>query len=173
MTLESKDLEGTETAISGGRTPLEMEVGKKYRLVLRGMGSYEGGQKKDFDTGELTDEKLRNAALVVCNPDDAEEVYVVSAVVDSVMGKSILSMGEKLEGVYFLKGEHLNAVGYLGMEEVKSSDKYEKGYKKLYWDPEMKGKKVVYMPGDLPAETVGAEQRESMDVEEEGKAVEM
>ena len=173
MTLEEKELDGTETAISGGRTPLEMEVGKKYRLALRGLGSYEGGQKKDFATDELTGEKLRNAALVVCNPDDAEEVYVVSAVVDSVMGKSILSMGEKKEGVYFLKGEHLNAIGYLGMEEVKTSDKYDKGYKKMFWDPEMKKGKVVYMPGDLPAETVGSEQRESMDVEGDGGPVEM
>lgn len=172
MVLEKVELTGEETAVAGGRTPLEMEPGQKYKLTLRGMGVYEGGQKKDFKTDELLDEKIRNAAIIVCNPADAEEVYTVSAPVDSVMGKSILNMGEKAEGVFYLKGELLNMVGYLGMEEVKTNEKYEKGYKKLFWDPEMKGKKVLYMEGELPAETVGVEQRD-MDVEEEGKDVEM
>lgn len=175
MSLEEKDLDGTETAIAGGRNPLEMVAGKKFRVVLRGAGVFEGGQKKDFDTGELMDEKIRNAALVVCNPEDVEEVYTVSGPVESVMGASILNMQEKDEnGVLRLKGDMLNAVGYLGMEEVKTKKEYNKGYKKLFWDPE-KDKKgnVVKMKGDLPAETVGAEQRESTEVEEEGEDVVM
>ena len=173
MTLEKVELTGEETALAGGRTPLEMEPGQKYKLAMRGMGVYDGGQKKDFTTGELLDEKIRNAALVVCNPADAEEIYTVSAPVDSVMGKSILNLGEKADGVFYLKETLLNMVGYLGMDEVKTDEKYEHGYKKLFWDPEMKGKKVVYMEGNLPAETVGADQRGDMEVEEEGKAVEM
>ena len=73
MTIVSKEMDGNEKAISGGRTPLEMVPGMKYKVVLRGLGEYEGGQKKNFETDELMDEKIRNAALIVCSPEDAEE----------------------------------------------------------------------------------------------------
>ncbi len=174
MVLEKKELDGSETAIAGGRNPLEMEEGSKYKLALRGMGVYEGGDEKNFETEEMTGRKIENAALIVCNPEDAEELYVVSATTKSVMGKSILNMGEKVDGVYFLKGDLLNAIGYLGMEVVKTKDEYEKGFKKLYWNAEMDKKgKVMYMKEDLLAETVGASQRESMEVEGEEGEVEM
>jgi len=173
MVLEKKDLDGSETAVTAGREPLEMEDKVKYRVALRGAGTYEGGQKKDFQTEELMDEKIKNASLVVCNPDDVEEVYVVSAPVDSVLGKSILSMQHKDEnGVQWLNPVLLNAVGDLGVEEVKTKESYNKGYKKMYWNQEVKKGKPVYLKGELPAETVGAEQKGSMDVEgEEGEVV--
>ena len=173
MTLEKVELTGEETAVAGGRTPLEMEAGQKYKLTLRGLGAYEGGAEKDFETGEMTGRKIENAALIVCNPADAEEVYVVSATVKSVMGKSILNMAEKVDGVFFLKHDLLNAIGYLGMEEVKTDESYNKGFKKLYWNADMKKGKVVYMKGDMPAETVGASQRDTMEVEGEEGEVEM
>ena len=171
MGLERKDLDGSESQISGGRTPLELEPGEKVKVGLRGLGTYEGGQKKDFDTQELTDEKIVNAALIVCNPGDAEEEYVVSSPIESVMGAAILNFGQKNDdGVYYLKEELLNAIGWLGVKEVKTKEEYEHGYKQLYWDAETtKGGKVKVMK-DAPegASLVGAAQRgDDEDVTEE------
>ena len=173
MGLERKDLDGTESQISGGRTPLELEPGEKAKVVLRGLGTYEGGQKKDFKKDELTDEKIVNAALVVCNPEDAEEEYIVSSPIESVMGAAILNLGQKdEEGVYYLKAELLNIIGWIGMKEVKTKDEYEHGYKQLYWDPETTKAGNVKLMKDAPegASLLGAVQRGDDEdiVEEEG-----
>jgi len=173
MGLERKELDGSESQISGGRTPLELENGEKVRVAMRGLGVYKGGQKKDFKTDELLDEKIINAALVVCDPDDAEEEYVMSAPTESVMGTAILNFGQKNDdGIYYLKEELLNVIGWLGMKEVKTKEEYEHGYKQLYWNAEEgKGGKIKMMKGAPEgASLVGADQRgdEEDIVEEEG-----
>jgi hypothetical protein len=171
MVLERKDLDGTESQISGGRTPLELEPGEKVKVVVRGLGTYEGGQKKDFERQELMDEKIVNAALIVCNPEDAEEEYIVSSPIESVMGTAILNFGQKNdEGVYYLKEELLNVIGWLGVKEVKTKEEYEHGYKQLYWDAEETAKGKVKVMKDAPegASLVGADQRgDDEDVTEE------
>lgn len=173
MTIESKEMDGQEKAISGGRTPLEMVPGMKYKVVLRGLGVYEGGQKKNFETEELMDEKIRNAALIVCSPEDAEEEYVVSFPVDSVAGKAILNNAQRDdEGVHFLKEELLNVIGYLGSKEVKTKEEYEHGYIQLFFDPETKANGDYKLAKGMPegASLVGTDQRQDEEdaVEEEG-----
>jgi hypothetical protein len=173
MTIESKEMDGNEKALSGGRTPLPMEVGTKYKIVLRGLGVYEGGQKKNFETDELTDEKIRNAALIVCSPGDAEEEYVVSFPVDSVAGKAILNYAQKdNEGVNSLKAELLNVIGFLGSKEIKTKEEYDHGYTQLFFDPETKANGDYKLAKGMPegASLVGTEQRQDEEdvVEEEG-----
>jgi len=166
MGLERKDLDGSESQISGGRTPLELEPGEKVRVVLRGLGTYEGGQKKDFETEELTDEKIVNAALIVCNPEDVEDDYIMSSPTESVMGTAILNFGQKNpDGIYFLKEELLNVIGWLGVKEVKTKEEYTHGYKQLYWDAEETAKGKVKLMKNAPegASLVGADQREDGD----------
>jgi len=171
--LENKELDGTETAVSGGRTPLDIADGTKVRVALRGMGMYEGGFKKDFVKDVVTEDKIKNAALIVCSPDDVEEEYVMSSPVDSVMGKSILAFGERDgEGVFWLKEENKNVVGWVGVKESDPKEGREHGYKQLFFDHEVdkKGKNVV-MKGDLEPALVGAEQRTTVDSSPEGEVV--
>jgi len=160
--LEKKEMDGSETKVSGGREPLELISGEKYYVAIRGLGVYFGGAKKDFDTGELIEgEKIENAALVVCNPKDAEEEYIVSAPVDSVMGKGILTLGKREDEVWWLRDDLVNVVGWLGMQEVKTKEEYEYGYKQLFFDADMKKDGTMKKMKNAPAgfSLVGADQR--------------
>lgn len=187
MVLEKKDMDGSETVMrGGGRSVLELDVNDKVRVALRGGGTYKGGDARDFKTeGHPVIEgvKLENAEIVVCNPDDPGEIYAMSGLIapeGTTWGRSILALLDRVDGVFCLdnkfgKEEYalLNAIGYVGKTEEDSGKGYDNTMKFLTWDPDMKRGKVMYMEGDLPAETVGREQRDSMEVEEEGKDVEI
>lgn len=187
MTLEKKEMDGSETAMRGAARPvLELEVGQKVRVAMRGGGTYKGGDARDFKKEGhplIEGVKLENAEIVVCNPDDPGEIYVMSGLIapeGTTWGRSILGLLRPVEGVFCLdskfgKDEYdlLNAIGYVGKTEEDTGKGYENTMKFLTWDVEMKKGKVVYMPGDLAPETVGAAQREDMDVEEGKEAVEM
>lgn len=185
--LEKKEMDGSETAMRGGGRPvLELEVGQKVRVALRGGGTYAGGPAKDFtQDGDPVIEGvfLENAEIVMCNPDDPGDIYVLSGNIapqGTTFGRSILGFLERVDGIYCLmskfgKDEYdlLNAIGYVGKIDQESKKGYENRMEFLTWDVEKKKGKVVYLKEDLPAETVGAAQREDMEVEEEGKEVVM
>jgi len=173
MGLDVVEMDGTEKAVRGGRPPLVMEPGKKYSVVLRGMGVFIGGPKKDFKSGEHLDEKIVNAELVVCSPNDYKEEYAVSFTTDSVAGKAILNFGQKDdEGTWWLKQEMLNVVGYLGSKEIKTKEEYDRGYTQLFFNAELKKNGDVKLAKGMPegASLVGAAQRgvDEDEVEEEG-----
>ena len=188
MVLEKVGMDGSETTMKGGARPvLDLEVGQKVKVALRGGGCYKGGDARDFKKeGHPVMEgvKLENAEIVVCNPDDPGDIYVMSGLIapeGTTWGRSILALLERDEGVFrldskFGKDEYnlLNAIGYVGKIEEDSGKGYDNTMKFLTWDAETDKKgKVKYMAGDLPAETVGASQGGDMEVEEEGKDVEM
>lgn len=167
MGLEEKKATGEEKRVAGGRTPLEMEVGKTYLVALRGGGVYGDTDAKDFRTDKVMEGvKLRNALIVVCNPEDSEEIYTISSVIEpkaTTLGTDVLSFLHKVKGEYWLKDELLNAIGDIGMVE-QSKEGREKPMQFLTWDPKMKKGKQVYLEGDLPAETVGSAQRGDVEV---------
>lgn len=171
MKIEGKKVDGEEKRIAGGRTPFEMVVGEKYEVVLRGGGVHGNTDAKDFKTGKVMEGvKLRNALIVVCNPEDPEEIYTISSVIEpkpTTLGTDILSFLHKVDGQWWLKDGLLNTIGDLGMVE-----QFKEGFNKpmqfLTWDPKLdKDDMPVKLEGDLPAETVGAGQKEGVEVEPE------
>ena len=175
MALKEMDMDGTEKQVSGGRTPLELTVGKKVEVALRGGGKYKTVDATDFSTGEtMVGVKLENAEIIVCNPDDPSEIYALSGNIapnGTTYGRSILALLERRDDAFWLKDGLLNKIGYLGKVDKESKKKVENKMEFLTWDPEVDKKgKEIFLKGDLPLETVGADQISSAGVEEGGEA---
>ena len=160
--LKTKKLKGDEKQVSAGRTPIPLKVGEKVEVVIRGGGVYEGGKAIDLEryreSGEKveTGELIKNAALVLCNPEDPSEEYTMSANVNTVEGRGIMAFLEKdNNGVYWLKEEMLNKRGEIGLMEKESKGGYEKKMVIVTWDNfgDAEG-----MPNEVSR--VGADQRE-------------
>lgn len=158
---------------AGGRTPLEMEDGKAYTVVVRGLGEYTGGEEKDFKTGEKTGKPIKNVALVVCDPDEgAENEFVISKVATTIAGKSLIEyFGERdTDGVLQLSEEFLNTKQKIGWKRF-GTDGGKTGFQRLYVEDAGKTKKGEYL--QMPA-LVGKAQREEWEgKEEEGEDVEI
>ena len=175
MVLKEVEMDGTEKPVSGGRPPLVIPVGKKFPVALRGGGTYKTVDATNFETKEtMVGVKLENAEIIVCDPDDPEDMYVVSGNIapnGTTFGRSILALLEKRGDAWWLKEGLLNKIGFVGKIEKESKKGYEKKMEFLTWDPDLDKKgKEIFLKGDLPAETVGAEQRETTEVEEGGEA---
>lgn len=167
--MKREKMTGDEKPVSGGREVLELPVGVKVDVALRGGGVYEGGDAIDLvkyrETGEkvLTGEKIKNAALIVCDAERPDDVYTLSANVNTVLGRSIMSFLQRDdEGKFWLKKEFLNVRGKLGKVERDSKEGYDKKMEMLTWEP---GKKMKGLPEE--AETVGADQKEDLTAEGE------
>jgi len=156
--------EEKDKAVVIGRVPFEMEEGMMYKVVVRGLGEYEGGYKVDFETGEYTGEKIRNVGLVVCDPEDSETEYIISEVSSSVAGNTLARKFGKRDddGVLWLADEWLNKVIWIGYKTVVPEGR-ERGYKRYYVTDT--GEVAEEFPEE-PA-TVGVEQREAVAEEDE------
>lgn len=171
--LEEVKMDGSESKVAGGRQPLEIKAGKKFRVGIRGGGTYKTVDAKDFKTGQtMAGIKLESAAIVVCNPDDPEEEYTVSGIVapnPTTWGKSVQSLLEKDDdGVYWLKKDLLNTIGWIGKVEQESSKGYDKKMAFLTWDPVVDKKGEPVLVEDAPDEpaSVGSAQRIGLELEE-------
>ena len=171
-------MDGTERRVRSGRPPLEMEDGKNYLVVLRGLGRYFGGPKtEDFKRGgkAIEGERIENVAVVVCSTTDVEEEYVYSASVDTVLADDILAMAVKDEnGVVFLKEELLNVIGKMAVVTTASKKGYDRGYRNLYFTPDLDKKgNMVKMAGapDSPSLVGSAQRGEDEGVESSGEGV--
>jgi len=131
--LEEVDVELRE-AKGASREPLEIEDGQGVDVVLRGLGAYYGGYKKNFQTGEVLEERIRNIGLVVLDPDDLdpEKELIFSVAADTVMAKNIVNtFGNGDMENPEISPDFLNHKVLLGKKRVETEG--DKSYSKLVW----------------------------------------
>lgn len=168
--MEEREIGEEDKPVKGaGRDALQMEDGKMYKVVIRGLGEYFGGEKKlmeGMDESKFEPGRIKNVGLVVCDPEssDPETEMMISKSATTIVGKAMAThFGQRdEEGILWLREEeYLNAEGWIGFKNIKPAGKENaRGYEKLYWSPE--GINTDF-PGSFAF--VGAAQREEYGVE--------
>jgi len=131
--LDSIDVELRE-AKGASREPLEIEDGQGVDVILRGLGAYYGGRKKDFQTGEVLEERIRNIGLVVLDPDDPdpEKELIFSVAAETVLAKNLVdTFGNGDMENPELNIDFLNHKVLIGKKKVETEG--GRSYSRLVW----------------------------------------
>lgn len=135
--MEAKKLDEIEdelqTAKGASRKYIEIPNGTGVYVIIRGIGAYYRGQKKNFQTGEYIEEEIRNIGLVVLDPDnpDPKDEMTFSVAADTVMASNIVNtFGNGSIENPEINMDFLNHKVFIGKKVV---DKGDKSYPTLVW----------------------------------------
>jgi hypothetical protein len=123
-----------QEAKGAARQPLEIPDDSGVDVIVRGLGAYYGGYKKNFDTGEILEERIRNIGLVVLDPADSDpdKEMIFSVASETVLAKNLVdTFGNGSMENPELNMEFLNHKVFIGKKMVDTEG--GRSYAKLVW----------------------------------------